>query len=854
MPETFGINPLSSIHDLHATSLTASILDLEKANLEAFPQESRSIIIALTNELRKDPKRADLEETIIGIGTLLEDYGQQDPPTQTKEALRREAGRLVLQQLRYEVMSHRAETIKSATNKSCTWIWDARPRNDQPSLAEWLVSGRGVYFIAGNEGSGKSTLMKYLYQPHTFELLGKWAAVDSIPLATAAFFFWRNGTQLEKSEEGLLRSILYSILSCQPQIIPSVLPGIWAKTYASISVTKPFDSDNGTGRWEIDDLREAFTLLLRQTQSSIKLFFLIDAIDEYRDDQVERRALIELLTKEIAASKNAKAVITSRPLDDLDKFGISPSLTLHDSNRKAIHTFVKDTLDTELKDYADNLPSGISDQIASSAKGSFLWASLTVKKLSQLLAEGHSFDDADKMLKKFLVSSTIHELYNHMWAAIPTDNIGRASEIVQLVLASTSEYLQPADEDFRLVDLVFALDHSSETPNSPIMEWEAHTIEQKCKETAYPFMSIWPGFITIAQDNDSDPKMIPNARIQYCHRSVPEYFLSNGAQQHLRTALGNQPFCPYLAHLKGAVQHLRSLPSEVAQDSKSAVLLWKFVTRALVSSKQVGSHSPDPLQHIITSQELLQNMDHTMSHHRDQQRKKGTGNGEIKLQDPYGVFSVGDFSREKKYLDSLSWVNFHPDHSHPRSDEDSFLSLCIRFGLKDYLGDSRYLNKKTLRSKKGRPLLDYATYPSPIAPYDLITPEIVETLLNHGANPNKELEIMFGKGKMKKVTCWEHALMWQHQTYKKDAAKQISGTTAQTKQIAETRLQIMRLLIEKGANAQAEILTSAKERLGAKVALQESFEGWVDEGNLQRVLELLDARSTRRGIHGLLKG
>lgn len=853
MAKVFGINPLST-HNLHATSAAVLSLGLNNANLESQSQESQSIITALTNQLQKDQKRANPEGTIIGIGTLLEDYGQQGSPTRTREALRREAGQLVLQKLQYEVMSHRAEFIKPATSKSCEWIWNKRPRNGQPSLADWLVSGTGVYFIAGNEGSGKSTLMKYLYQGHTFDLLSKWAAVDSIPLETAAFFFWRSGTQLEKSEEGLLRSILYSILSDQQQIIPSVLPGIWAKAHAFITSRHPSDSENAIGRWEIDDLREAFTLLLRQTQSSIKLFFLIDGIDEYRDDQVERRAMIELLTKEIATSKNAKAVITSRPLDDMNEFGISPSLTLHDSNHEAIHDFVKDTIDTKLQNYADQLPSGISDQIASSANGSFLWASLTVDKLSQVLAEGHSFDDADKILKKSLLPSDIHKLYNDMWAVIPTGEICRASQIMQIVLVSTSEYPQSADEEIRLVDLMFALGHPNETVNSPIMEWQARTIEQKCKETAYSFMSIWPGFITIARDNDSDPTMDPNARIQYCHRSVPEYFLSNGAQQSLRTALGNQPFCPHLAHLKGAVQHLRSLPSEVAQDFQSAILLWKFVTRALVSSKQVGSTSSAGTEHKMICQQLLQKLDETMSHHRDQQRKKGRGNREITLQDPYGFFEIGDFGHEQKYLYSLSWANFHPEHSHPRSEEDSFLSLCIQFGLKDYLEDSRYLNKKTLRSKKGRPLLDYATYPSPIAPYDLITPEIVETLLNYGANPNKELEIMSGKRKMKKVTCWEHALMWQHQTYKMDAAKQISGTTAQAKQIAETRLQIIKLLIEKGANPQAKILTSAKKQLGAKVALQESFGGWVDEGNLQRVLELLDVRSTRWGIRGLLKG
>lgn len=88
--------------------------------------------------------------------------------------------------------------------------------------------------------------------------------------------------------------------------------------------------------------------------------------------------------------------------------------------------------------------------------------------------------------------------------------------------------------------------------------------------------------------------------------------------------------------------------------------------------------------------------------------------------------------------------------------------------------------------------------------------------------------------------------MWQHHTYKESAAAQIGGSTAEARTIAETRLEIVKLLIERGAKTRAGISTSAGERLTAKVALQESFGGWVDEESLRRLTELLDARSIRR--------
>lgn len=756
--------------------------------------------------------------------------------------MKEEANRAVLQQLQFEVMSQRAETIKPATASSCQWVWDEQPKPDQLILSDWLVSGTGVYFIAGNEGSGKSTLMKYLfYEPKTMELLHKWAPPATMPLATAAFFFWRNGTQLEKSVEGLLRSILYSVLSQQPRIIPSVLPSIYAKAYSSISAPKSTGSDQGIEKWEIDVLRKAFVRLIQQEQLPIKLFFLIDGIDEFQDNQVTERVMIDLFT-EITASKHAKAIISSRKLDDMETVRIEPNLKLHDANHSAIRTYVKDTVAKELQAYADKLPGNVSDQIAVSANGSFLWASLTLRNISELLAQGHSFDEADKLMKGAMLPSTIHELYDHMWTAIPPLHKRRAWEIVQIVLAGISEFPQTADGEIRLVDLMLALGDPEDTIRSKIVEWRESTIKQKCEETA-PFHVDLAG---LSRCRKGQGIRSSDFTIHTCTDPV----LSQVSARILHPQ-ESPPFCPHLAHVKGAVQHLKILPMEVIQDCKR--LLWSFVTRALLSSKKVELASPSQPQHMVQCHQLLEQLDLTMTHHRDQQRKKGNSNEETTLQDPYGLYKSRDFGRQKKYLGSLSWANFHPDHLHTRGDEDSFLSLCIRFGLKDYLQDHIALNRKILKSKKGRPLLDYALCPAPIAPYDLVTSEIVQVLLENGPGPNEKVQDRSWDGKMRKTTCWEHALIWQHRTYAINGAKAISGTAAHAKEIAELRLDIVKLLIQSGANVRTHILVSTGEKITAKAALQQSFGGWVKAENLTVVLELLDARLARRGISWIFK-
>ena len=71
----------------------------------------------------------------------------------------------------------------------------------------WLRNGNQVFHISGKAGSGKSTLMKLLLDhPRTREELKRWAGEKQ--LVFAHFFFWRSGDKLQRSLEGLYRSIL----------------------------------------------------------------------------------------------------------------------------------------------------------------------------------------------------------------------------------------------------------------------------------------------------------------------------------------------------------------------------------------------------------------------------------------------------------------------------------------------------------------------------------------------------------------------------------------------------------------------------------------------------------------------
>ena len=99
--------------------------------------------------------------------------------------------------------THRLESYDKYSSQHQEHRWD--------DFARWLKSGHGVYWINGKAGSGKSTLMNHICNhSRRLKLLGEW--YSDRRLLTPTFFFWNAGTRLQKSIDGLLRSLVYQML------------------------------------------------------------------------------------------------------------------------------------------------------------------------------------------------------------------------------------------------------------------------------------------------------------------------------------------------------------------------------------------------------------------------------------------------------------------------------------------------------------------------------------------------------------------------------------------------------------------------------------------------------------------
>jgi hypothetical protein len=480
-------------------------------------KESKRWQADLINAIHRDSSSFKDRGLISTIGTNLE----------RDERLQKQ----LLERLCFPGMTDRQDRIVEAHKETFRWIFESPKKSTPwPSFTRWLQSGSGLYWITGKAGSGKSTLMKYIYNdPRTLRFLWDWCG--DAPLVVAAFYFWNSGVDMQMSEMGLLQAILHQLLISHRELIPRLFPERW-EAYSLFS--------DDPHPWSQAELRRAFGLLAEEDPTATKFCFFIDGLDELDGDHSELNSLF----RTVASSSHIKICVSSRPWNVFeDAFGDEPSLMLQDLTYQDINLFVNSNFKenvgfAELEIREPIYAATLKERVCKKAEGVFLWVLLVVKSLLAGLVNGDRVSDLERRLD--LLPPDLGDLYYKMLQSLDPFYYAHASQLFQLTRAASSPLslltLSFADEEPEYVFKckVRALGDDEKHARSDLMR---RRLNSRCKglletprgntdSNCITTQIVNQNSIIFANDDRKvKPRKISiaDSTVQYLHRTVKEF-------------------------------------------------------------------------------------------------------------------------------------------------------------------------------------------------------------------------------------------------------------------------------------------------------------------------------------------
>jgi hypothetical protein len=287
--------------------------------------------------------------------------------------------RAVVSSLGFADLQSRQSSIHDAYSDTYRWALT----QDTRGLATWLRTGSDIYWVSGKAGSGKSTFMKFLGNDiRTLHLLKQWSG-DRRRLVVVNCYFWYLGSELQKSIDGLLRTILYQILSSYPSVVELLFP-------ARYDLAKR--GGMNFSRWTRNELQtalESVGQIMCETfpgsrPPSFCLF--IDGLDEYSGNHSE---LLKSLNR-LVEDGSTKLCVSSRPWNVFISAFESRTLQLclHEFTESDIRHYVESNLNLHITSSSpDEHMVCIANDIVTRAEGVFLWVYLVVHSVKRGLEE-----------------------------------------------------------------------------------------------------------------------------------------------------------------------------------------------------------------------------------------------------------------------------------------------------------------------------------------------------------------------------------------------------------------------------------------------------------------------------------
>jgi hypothetical protein len=388
--------------------------------------------------------------------------------------------------LSYPQMGLRTAIVEDAYADTCQWLFNT------PEYQRWrdptlYSSHHGFLWIKGKPGTGKSTAMKTL-------LSRAESTRDPRGGIVLSYFFNARGEALERSIEGLYRSLVHQITADATSLPEDVIR--WSNSDS-------LDLFNRNG-WQVDLLKSLLKkIVLLDRQSHLWCF--IDALDE-GDNEQSVRDMVEFLEDLTEAARGQhlpfSVCLASRHYPNISVRHLEElQLDGHEGHLNDIDIYVR----SKTKVFS----TGVSDELIASIKhrssGVFLWVVLVIAEMKRHVDHGN-----DHKLQALLESIPVGV------ERLLDDTLEKAGQDECLV--ATLQWALFSTRPLNLREFHTAVMLSNGELHAGAMHWDDAIAERSSRRF---IVSASKGLLEI----------VASDRIQFIHESVREYFLRSGLNQ-----------------------------------------------------------------------------------------------------------------------------------------------------------------------------------------------------------------------------------------------------------------------------------------------------------------------------------
>jgi hypothetical protein len=443
----------------------------------------------------------------------------------------------VVDALRFDGMDMRRATIKLAHGNTCQWVFDS------PEYKEWrddslLEQHHGFLWMRGKPGAGKSTIMKLAVR-HADEHFPNGVKIS--------FFFNAKGTLLEKSMEGMYRSLLHQLLTqCA-----------WLEEGLDKRAFKQ-------PTWPLELLEECFRDCVLRLGPE-KLICHIDALDECEESDVRNMVAFfeDLGNLAVSAGVSMHICFASRHYPHIS---IAKCVHMVLDKLKGHQEDIRIYVVNNLKSLEPGIRSELAEKIRRRARDVFLWVVVVVGLLKRECDRGRTHNLRAQL-------DAIPDGLNHLFEDAMLQRGSRDNQHLLTILLWILFARQPLTPFQLYHGVLYA--HSSTMSTSVVEDEPSHDqINRFILDTSKGLLEI----TTLDRTN--------GVRVQFIHETVREY-LFNGGIARLESSSCQDPTGIYHDMLKkiciNYILHAeRFLPKFVSSDQRrTRCALFPLLTYAL---------------------------------------------------------------------------------------------------------------------------------------------------------------------------------------------------------------------------------------------------------------------------------